>query len=294
MGPTIAKWVAMRILVTLLLLSAASCNQAKPTAAPDPALGGLPPSAPGATPTAPAAPMGDKARAAEAPAGALAGTVLEKIDTPDYSYLRLRTAGGETWAAVNASAVEIGAKVTVANPMQMDGFESKTLKRKFDRIVFGTLAAGATAAAPAPGGASHATGGNPHAAAGATTPEAAHAAAKAATNVGDVKVTKATGAEAATVSEVLGKKAALAGKAVKIHAKVVKYTSGVLGKNWLHVRDGSGSEAKGDHDLTVTTNDESAVGQVVTVRGTVSLDRDFGAGYAYPVLVENARVEKEK
>jgi hypothetical protein len=64
-----------------------------------------------------------------------------------------------------------------------------------------------------------------------------------------------------------------------------------MGKNWLHVRDGSGSKAAKDNDLTVTTDVVAKVGDVVTVTGTVSVDKDFGAGYAYPVIVENAKLK---
>jgi len=65
-----------------------------------------------------------------------------------------------------------------------------------------------------------------------------------------------------------------------------------MGRNWIHLRDGTGSAEKSDNDLTVTTDDQAAVGDVVSVKGTVRLDKDFGAGYAYPVLVEDAKVSK--
>ncbi len=264
----------MRILVALALLSVAACNRSRPATPPDPALAGLPPTGAKA-----GAPSTDKVPAG--PVDSLSGTVLEKVDAADYSYLRLRTPGGETWAAVNASEVTIGAEVTITSPLRMDGFESKTLKRRFDRIVFGTLESGLDRA--------------PHVAqpsAGTAIPEAAKASARTTLETGDGRIARATGAEAATVSEVVGRKAALAGKPVKVHARVVKFTAGVLGKNWLHVRDGSGTEDRGDHDLTVTTTDVTAIGQVVTLRGRVSLDRDFGSGYAYPVLVEDAKLER--
>ncbi|HQQ78950.1 MAG TPA: nucleotide-binding protein, partial [Thermoanaerobaculia bacterium] len=107
----------------------------------------------------------------------------------------------------------------------------------------------------------------------------------------DVKVPKAEGANAKTVAEVWASRAALRGQDVVVKAKVVKVTSGVMGKNWLHVRDGSGSAQKKDHDLTVTTSDVVKVGDVVTIAGAVSVDKDFGAGYAYPVILENAKVK---
>src|SRR5512146_2811987 len=75
-----------------------------------------------------------------AEANILKGKVLEKLDVAEYTYLRLATASGETWAAVlKTDAVSVGAEAAVVNPMSMDGFESRTLKRKFEKIVFGTL-----------------------------------------------------------------------------------------------------------------------------------------------------------
>ena len=105
-----------------------------------------------------------------------------------------------------------------------------------------------------------------------------------------VKVEKAEGKNAKTVAEVWASRAALKGQDVLVRGKVVKVTSGVMGRNWLHVRDGSGSPETKDHDLTVTTDAAVKVGDVVTVAAAVSVDRDFGAGYAYPVILENAKV----
>ena len=70
----------------------------------------------------------------------------------------------------------------------------------------------------------------------------------------------------------------------------MKVTTGVLGRTYLHVRDGSGDATKGTHDLTVTTAATPAVGQVITIEGVVALDREVGAGYSFPTLIENARV----
>ena len=81
--------------------------------------------------------------------GSLKGEVLEVQDVDAYTYLRLKTKDGETWAAVNKAPISKGAEVTIENATVMTNFESKTLKKTFDRIVFGTLAGtGATAAAP--------------------------------------------------------------------------------------------------------------------------------------------------
>jgi hypothetical protein len=122
---------------------------------------------------------------------------------------------------------------------------------------------------------------------------AQHAAAAAGpADVGDVKVAKASGANAKTIAEIYGQKAQLKEKKVTFRGKVVKANSGIMGKNWFHLRDGSGAQAKGDNDITITSDASAAVGDVVVVTGVVRLDKDFGAGYAYPVIIEEATLTK--
>ena len=110
--------------------------------------------------------------------------------------------------------------------------------------------------------------------------------------VTDVKVPKASGADARTVAEIVGGGSRLKNKPVVVRAKVVKFTPGVMNKNWLHVRDGSGSATDSTNDLVVTTKDETKVGDVVLVKGVVHTDVDLGSGYTYKVLVENATLQK--
>ena len=95
-----------------------------------------------------------------------------------------------------------------------------------------------------------------------------------------------------TVAEILAEKAGLAGKEVIVRGRVVKYTGGILKRNWLHIKDGTG--AAGADDLTVTTTGQAAVGDTVVVKGTVAADKDFGAGYRYAVLIEDATVTVEQ
>ncbi len=101
--------------------------------------------------------------------------------------------------------------------------------------------------------------------------------------------TKAAGGE--TVAECLRGRAPLKGKDVKVRGKVVKFTPNVMGKNWIHIQDGTGAE--GMHDLTVTTAATVKVGDTVVVEGPLSVDKDFGAGYRYPVIIEDAKVTVE-
>ncbi len=212
-----------------------------------------------------------KANAAPAPAPAnnISGKLMERIDAPPYSYLKIQSSKGEVWAAVPETKIGKGTEVTVFNPMEMGNFESKTLKRKFDVVFFGTLDAPTATPSPAM---QHAT------------------AAKGPADAPDVKVDKATGADARTVAEVYAQKMALKEKPVTIRGKVVKFTSEVMNKNWIHLRDGSGDPSKGDNDLTVTTNSPARVGDILTVKGIVRVNKDFGSGYTYAVIVEDAKI----
>jgi hypothetical protein len=93
-----------------------------------------------------------------------------------------------------------------------------------------------------------------------------------------------------TVAQIVRDAEALAGKRVKLAAKVVKSTPNVLGRTWLHVQDGSGDAGRGDHDLVVTTQDPVQIGDVVELEGMVVRDRDLGSGYRYEVLLDDATV----
>jgi hypothetical protein len=211
------------------------------------------------------------------------------MDAAGYTYMRLKTSNGETWAAVQRANVKKGSEVTIVNATPMDGFESMTLKRKFDRIVFGNLSVGTgVATSPpvfAPG---HASSVDKQ----ATIKEQHAGVANASPDVGKIKVKKSEGADGKTVAEIYAYKASLKDAPVSVRGKVVKYNPGIMGKNWVHLRDGSGSNEKKDNDITVTTLDTVAVGDVVLVKGKLHLDRDFGSGYSYPVIIEEGKVVK--
>jgi hypothetical protein len=307
-----------RLLLSTLLSAAlgAACQSkpASPPPAPDPvapAAGGMG----GAVAAAPAAP----------PAQALIhGKIAEKLDAAGYTYLKLQTAGGEVWAAVPVAAVTVGSEVDVTPQMTMEAFESKGLNRKFDKLVFATLGGGAPPAGagagslppnhPPMGGAAGGMGGMPGAPGGEQLPPnhppmggAAGGASAGAPSAGGnphagvgtsppsnepIKVAKASGKEGRTVAEVFAQKDKLKDVQVSIRGKVVKYNQQILGKNWIHLKDGTG--AAGSDDLTITTEAQVAVGDVVLVSGKVHLDKDFGAGYAYNVIVEDATVQPAK
>jgi DNA-directed RNA polymerase subunit H (RpoH/RPB5) len=168
--------------------------------------------------------------------------------------------------------------VTIENGVVMSNFQSKTLKKTFPQILFGPLAGSGSAVASSPSG--HAMG-----SAYPIVPT------KKLDTINDAPVAKASGANARTVVEIITKSAELKDKPVLMRGKVVKYNGGIMGKNWIHLRDGSGSAADETNDILVTSAGETKPGDIVTVKGTVRTDKDFGAGYAYKVLIEEATLQ---
>jgi hypothetical protein len=206
-------------------------------------------------------------------AGSVTGEVLEVLQVDSYTYLRMRTANGETWGAVPTAQVKKGAIVTLEDITVMNNFEGKTLKRTFKTVVFGNLA-------------------GPAGAAGKSAAVSPHTGVPKAAETLDVKVPKAEGANARTVGEILSKPADVKDKPVLVRGKVVKFSGGIMGRNWIHLQDGTGAAADKTNDLLVTTTEQAKVGDVVTAKGVVRIDKDFGAGYVYKALVENAALQR--
>jgi hypothetical protein len=232
---------------------------------------------------------GDTAQAEQEPGGAmgtLEGEALETLDVPGYTYIRMGQKGTDgEWVAVSSAQVKVGDRVRFQGETVMTDFQSPTLKRTFPSIRFGTLASEGAQAPANPHGATGAMG-----AAGTPAGHPSAAAPEADVPVG--KVEKADGANGRRIEEIFAQKSALAGKPVRVRGVVVKATNGVMGKNFIHLRDGSGSDAKKNNDLSVTTLEAVERGQTVLLEGSVTLDKDLGAGYRYDVLIEDATIPK--
>lgn len=251
------------------------------------------------------APLNAKAGPAAAPAakkaagGALAGTVAETLDSAGYTYIKIKTGAGEKWAAVRKAPIKVGQKVAISNPSEMKNFKSPTLNRVFPSIYFGSLGGGGKGKGP------HGMGmGGPHGKGkgmvhgmGKGGPakvdvSKAHAGLGKKRATIDKPIPKAEGAAGQTVAGVYANKAGLKDKKVAVRGKVVKMNRGIMGRNWLHLQDGSGSVAAANFDLTVTSKGVAEVGQVVLINGVLRLDKDFGSGYRYAVILEDGVVSK--
>jgi hypothetical protein len=231
----------------------------------------------------------------------IAGTVLETMNSGGYSYVYLQKNGGERlWVAVPETRVAVGEQMRCREGLVMTNFESKTLKRRFDRIVFsnGVIPPIAPVRPPAAKTAAQPSANAPK---DLSVPlmEPKRRDAKlvigsgpAVLNKRKSSVARAKGADAYTVEEIYRKSAQLNKRHVVVRGKVVKASTGIMKRTWIHIQDGSGSQAKGTHNLVCTTRDTANVGDVVIVSGTLAKDKDFGYGYRYKVIVEDAVISK--
>lgn len=212
------------------------------------------------------------------------GTVLETIDTAGYTYIRVKTADKELWAAAPQFKVAVGDSVIIPEGMAMPNYHSNTLNRDFDVVYFvnSVLVPGADLALNAQ------PESDPHAGVDA----AAMAHQKPATAVVDIDFSTLTKPEnGLTIAEIFARQAELATHEVTLRAKVVKFSPNIMKTNWIHLQDGTGSA--GTNDLTITTKEMAGVGDTVLVKGILDLNQDFGYGYQYDVIIQNAEVTVE-
>ncbi len=215
-----------------------------------------------------------KTEPAENTPSGVSGKVVETMNAGGYTYVCLEKNGQKTWVAVPEMAVTVGETIAFQPGAEMTNFTSKTLKRTFERIIFSV---GPLAKAGGDKAASVKQHGSKAVAAGATE---------------KITVEKAAGANAYTIAEIFSKKTSLNKRKVVLRGKVVKFSSGIMGKNWIHLQDGTGNEQKGTNKLVVTSQDSASVGDVVTVTGTIYKNKDFGAGYKYDVIMEEASIQR--
>jgi len=207
------------------------------------------------------------------------GKVMETMDAGGYTYVHIDTGSEQIWAAGPVTPVKVGQEMSIDKGMPMQNFHSKALERDFDMIYFVGSFPGADQPA------------NPHGGMGGMggTGDATGGGHSVVEKTEVSSVAKADGGY--TVEEIFTQSAQLSGKPVKVRGQVVKFTANIMGTNWAHIQDGTGSGATGD--LTVTTSDMVAVGDIVVVEGSLTVDKDFGAGYKYAAIVEGAKLTKE-
>ena len=208
----------------------------------------------------------------------LSGKVAETMNAGGYTYVLLEKNGKKIWAAIPAAEVKVGQQMALQPGVEMRNFTSKTLNRMFESVIF----SGGPLSKPSQLAGNKPENSQQH---GAGAPAASKPAEK-------ISVEKATGPDAYTVNEIHEKIAALNEKTAVVKGKVIKVSGGIMGKNWIHLQDGTGDAALGTNKLVTTSDDLPAVGDVITMKGTIYQDKDFGAGYKYHVIMEKASIQR--
>lgn len=214
--------------------------------------------------------------------------VEEVIQTSQYTYLMVEEKATKYWIAVMKDEYSEGEQLFYfdAKVTPMENFHSQELDRDFDKILFisqvskekgEAIQEHATSSAIPHGTVSS---GDPHGSMGMP----AHSGVKKSDEVGEISVEPVAGG--ITIAELYANKSKYAGKKVKIRGQVVKVNNQIMGRNWVHLQDGTRNAD--DYDLTLTTDVVVGVGNVVVLEGVVALDKDFTSGYFYPVIVEEA------
>ena len=193
--------------------------------------------------------------------------VKETLDTEKYTYMNVTEGDEEFWVAVTKRPIEIGATYYFKGGLLKKNFFSKEYERVFETLyLVGDLRQQASAA----GGGS-----------GSAVDQALGQLQEGLSKV-PANITPAEGA--IKLSELFSNKKKYEGQTVTVTGKIVKVNPMIMNRNWAHLQDGSGKEL----DLTITSADNIPLGHVVTVEGTIALDKDFGAGYRYDIIMEEA------
>lgn len=213
---------------------------------------------------------------------AKAGKVLETMNSGGYTYIQVDTGSEKIWAATPQVPVKVGDEVAIPAGMPMSNFHSPTLNRTFEVVYFvPTISVNG------------AESGTQAGAMGQALPQMppGHPPTRTQAAVDLTGISKPQGG--VTVAELYAGKKELAGKEVVLRGKVVKFLAEIMGKNWIHVRDGSGSQGTNDLTVTVPPHIVAKVGDTVLVKGLVTVEKDFGYGYKYDVILEDAQVTVE-
>ena len=226
-------------------------------------------------------------------ASVLTGTVVETFDGGGYTYIQLDTGTEKKWAAIGQATVTVGEKISLKPGPVMSDFHSRTLDRTFPEIIFSSGLAGAQDAAASVGSsfgnALQGEGMGMMPPTGAME-QVSGGSMQAITPLQEVDIDKAEGENGYTVEEVFNQAADLAGKKIKIRGMAVKISPNIMGKNWIHIQDGTGNPMANSHDLVVTSADIPEKDSIIVVEGVLAKDKDFGAGYKYGVILEDAVV----
>jgi len=191
--------------------------------------------------------------------------VIDKIPVKGYTYLQVKENKNDYWIAVPTMEIEKGETVYFSKFMVMEDFRSDNIDRSFDSILFVEDARKST------------------------TPDEMKKIHSGAGSTEKQKVNIEPLDDGTTIQQIYSSKSDLKGKVVKVKGQVVKFNKQIMNRNWIHIQDGTGKE--NEYDLVVTSQTEARVGDIIIAEGNLSVDKDFGAGYFFPVIIENANIQ---
>lgn len=194
--------------------------------------------------------------------------VVDHMNASNYTYMLVKENESEFWIAAPQTPVEKGEIVYFEKSMVMKNFRSDVLDKTFESILF------VQAVSKTPSNNQQQTIQSPHSQVSSTT---------------KLQIDFEPLSDGSSVKNIYENSKSLSEKTVKIKGKVVKVNKGIMNRNWIHIQDGT--DFDGNYDLMVTSNDLANVGDVIIVEGKVSVDKDFGAGYVYKVMIEDAVIK---
>ena len=205
--------------------------------------------------------------------------VTEVVQATQYTYMKVKENMSERWVAVNKQEANVGDVYYYDSALEMNNFESKDLGRTFDQVYFINQISKTPIAQQQPAMGGGMMGGGMPAHSGKVDVEQSA-----------VSLEK-SGSEL-TIAKVFANKDEYANKEAEIRGKVVKVNNEIMGQNWVHIQDGTSDN--GNFDLTITTQAKVNVGDEVTFKGKIELDKDYTAGYFYDVIMTDATLLSSK
>lgn len=225
------------------------------------------------------------------------GTVLETMNSAGYTYLLIDSGVDKTWVAIPETKIAKAATVTYKSGMVMKNFSSTTLNRTFDSIIFspglnGEKSTQLHGKAANDSFAAAVKSESSKSAVPALNMEASGGSLGAITPYKEITVTKSSAANAYTVEEIFAQAKKLNGQKISLHGVVTKVSANIMGRNWIHIQDGTGNPMQNTHDIVATTSELPELNSKITIEGILTAEKDFGAGYKYAAIIEQATIIK--
>lgn len=195
-------------------------------------------------------------------------SALETMTTDRYVYVRVQQGEEEYWVATAKKEIEVGKTYFFKKGLLQTNFKSKEFNRPFDTLYLVSNMVLAN-----------------HGGSVINNGDELDSSPEPQISIGE----KIQVEGSIAIAEIVENREKYKNKKVQISGKCTKGNYNIMGRNWIHLKDGS----KDDFDLIITTEDHVEVGQTVTMSGTVHLGVDFGAGYAYDIIIEEGKILKQ-